>query len=68
MAPKLASCDVFGMLLKYALSTYGGFGGGEKPILAGVMVSGIGLLSLLVSVTGGNMTRSWEEFTLCDAC
>ena len=68
MAPKLASCDVFGMLLKYGLSTEGGFGGDEKPILAGVLVSGIGLLSLLVSVTGGDMTRSWEEFALCDAC
>ena len=49
------------------LSTEGGFGGGEKPILAGVLVSGIGLLPLLVSVTGGDMTRSWEEFALCDA-
>ena len=57
MAPKLASCDVFGMLLKCGLSTEGGFGGGEKPILAGVLViSGIGLLSLLVSVSGGDMT------------
>ena len=66
MAPKLASCDVFGMLLKYGLSTEGGFGGGENLILAGVLVSG--LLSLLVSVTGGDMTCSWEEFALCDAC
>ena len=68
MAPKLASCDVFGMLLKYGLSTEGGLGGGEKLILAGVMESGIGLLSLLVSVTGGDMTHSWEEFVLCEAC
>ena len=65
MAPKLASCDV----LKYGLSTEGGFGGGEKPIVAGVLViSGIGLLSLLVSVSGGNMTCCWEEYVLCDAC
>ena len=68
MAPKLASCDVFGMLLKYGLPTEGGFGGGEKPILAGVLVNGIGLLSLLVSVTGGDMTHSCEEFVLCDVC
>ena len=68
MTPKLASCNVFGMLLKYGLSTEGGFGGGEKPNPAGVLVSGIGLLSLLVPVTGGNMTRCWEEFALCDAC
>ena len=30
MAPKLVSCDVFGMLLKYGRSTEGVFGGGEK--------------------------------------
>ena len=58
MVPKLASCDVFSMLLKYWLSTEGRFGGGEKPILADVLLSGIGLLSLLVSVTGGDMTSS----------
>ena len=57
MAPKLASCDAFGMLLKYGLSTNSAFGGGEKPNPAGVLVSGIGLLSLLVPVTGGDMTR-----------
>ena len=68
MAPKLASCNVFGMLLKYGVLTEGGFGGGEKPILAGVLVSGIGLLSLLVSMSGGHMTHCWEEFVLCDAC
>ena len=32
----LASCDVFGMLLKYGLSTESGFGGSETSILAGV--------------------------------
>ena len=55
MAPKLTSCDVFGMLVKYRLSTEGGFGGGEK--VNGVLVSGIVLLSLLVPVTCGDMTR-----------
>ena len=68
MAPKLTTCDVFGMLVKYGLSTEGGFGGGEKLNPAGVLVCGIGLLSILVPVTGGDMTRCWEEFALCDAC
>ena len=43
MAPKLTSCDVFGMLVKYRVSNEGGFGGGEKLNPAGVLVSGIGL-------------------------
>ena len=30
MALNLTSCDVFGMLLKYWLSTEGGFIGGER--------------------------------------
>ena len=30
MAPKLTSCDVFGKLVKYWLSTEGGFGGSEN--------------------------------------
>ena len=60
MAPKLISCDVFGMLLKYGLSAAGGFGGGEKLNPAGVLVSGIGLLSLLVP--GGDITRCCGEF------
>ena len=68
MAPKLTPCDVFGMLVKYRLSTEGGFGGGEKLNPAGVLVSGMGLLSLLVPVTGGDITRCWEEFALCDDC
>ena len=36
----------------------------------GVLVTGGGLLSLLVSValTGGDMTRCREEVVLCDAC
>ena len=68
--PKLTSCDVLGMLVKYGLSTDGGFGGGEKVNPAGVLVSGIGLLSLLVPVpvTGGDMTCCWEEVVFCDAC
>ena len=59
MAPKLTSCDVFDMLLKYWLSTEGGFGGGENVNPVGVLVSGVGLLSLLVpvAVTGGDMIR-----------
>ena len=61
MAPKLTSCDVFGML-KYGLSTEGGFVRGDKVNAAGVLVSGIRLLSLLVPVTGGDMTSCWEEF------
>ena len=68
MAPKLTYCDVFGMLVKYRLSTEGGFGGGEKVNPVGVLISGIVLLSLLVPVTGGDMTCCWEEYALCDAC
>ena len=30
MAPKLTSCDMFGILLKYVLSTEGGFVAAEK--------------------------------------
>ena len=69
MAPKLTSCDMFGMFLKYWLSTEGGFVCGEKVNLVGVLVVG-GLLWLLVSVavTGGDMTRSWEEVVLCEVC
>ena len=40
MAPKLTSCDVFGMLLKYWLSTEGGFVGDEWVNPVGVLVSG----------------------------
>ena len=36
MAPKLTSCDVFGMSLKYWLSTEGGFVGGESVNPVGV--------------------------------
>ena len=68
MAPKLTSSDVFGMLVKYGLSTDGGFGGGEKLNPAGMLVSGTGLLSLLQPVASGNITRCWEEFALCDDC
>ena len=48
MAPKLTSCDVFCMLLKYWLSTEGGFGGGENVNPVGVLV---------VPVAGGDITR-----------
>ena len=30
MAPKLTSCGVFGILVKYRLSSEGGFGDGKK--------------------------------------
>ena len=56
------------MLVKYRLSTEGGFRGGENVNPVGVLVSGVGLLSLLVllPVTGGDMTHCWEEVVLCD--
>ena len=62
MAPKLTSWDVFGMLVKYWLSTEDGFGGDEKVNPVGVLVNGGGLLWLLVSVAVmvGDMTHSWE--------
>ena len=40
MAPKLTSCDVFGMLLTYWLSTKIGFIGGERVNPVGVLVNG----------------------------
>ena len=62
MALKLTSCNMFGMLLKYWLSTEGGFGGGERVNPVDLLVSGW-LLWRLVSgiVAGGGMTYS------CDA-
>ena len=65
MAPKLTSCDVFRMLLKYWLSTEGGFVVGERVNPVG------GLLWRLVSgvVAGGDVTRSSDiEAVLCDVC
>ena len=56
MAPKLTSYDLFGILLKYWLSTEGGFVGGEKEDPAGILVS------------GGDMTCCCEEVVLCEAC
>ena len=69
MAPKLTSFDMFGMLLKYWLSTEGGFVGGERVNSVGVLVSG-GLPWHLMSgiVTDGDMTRSCDEVVLCDVC
>ena len=70
MAPKLTSCDMFGMLLKYWLSTEGGFVGGERVNPVGVLVSG-GLLWRLDSgvVVGVDMTRSCDvEAVLCEVC
>ena len=40
MAPKLTSCDVFSILVKYGLPTEGGFGGGENVNPVGVLVLG----------------------------
>ena len=40
MVPKLTSCDMFGMLLKYWLSIEGGFVGGERVNPVGVLVIG----------------------------
>ena len=37
MTPKRTSCGVFGMLLKYWLSTEGGFIGGERVNPVGVL-------------------------------
>ena len=67
MAPKLISCDMFGMLLKYWLST--GLVGGERVNPVGVLVSG-GLPWHLMSgvVVGGDMTHSCDEVALCDVC
>ena len=69
MAPKLTSYDVFRMLLKYWLSTEGGFVGGERVNPVGVLVSG-GLPWHLISgvVMGGDMTHSCDEVVLCDIC
>ena len=70
MAPTLTSCDVFGMLLKYWLSTEGGFVGGERVNPVGVLVSG-GLPWHLMSgiLAGGDMTHSCDdEAVLCDIC
>ena len=41
MAQKLTSCDMFRMLLKYWLSTEGGFVGGERVNPVGVLVNGM---------------------------
>ena len=67
MAPKLISCDVFRMLLKYWLSTESRFVGGEGVNPVGVLVSG-GLPWCLISgiVAGGDMTCSCDEVALCD--
>ena len=66
MAPKLTSCDMFGMLLKYWLSTEGGFVGDERVIPVGVLLSGGLLWHLMSVVTGGDMTHSCDEVVLCD--
>ena len=40
MGLKLTSCGLFGILLKYWLSTEGGFVGGDTVNPVGVLVSG----------------------------
>ena len=69
MVPKLTSCDVFGMLLKYWLSTEAGFVVGERVNPVGVLVNG-GLLHLVSGVVaGGDVTCSCDvEAVLCDVC
>ena len=42
MAPKLTSCDVVCMLVKYWLSTEGGFGGSENVNAVGVLLVLVG--------------------------
>ena len=64
MAPKLTSCDVLGMWLKYWLSTEGGFVGGERLNLVGVLVWH--LVSLLI--TGGCDVLGFCEATRYDVC
>ena len=48
------------MLVKSQLSTEGGFGSGENVNPVGVLVSGVGLLSLPVPVSFGDMTCCWR--------
>ena len=70
MAPILTFYDVFGMLLKYWLSTEGGFISGERVNPVGMLVSG-GLPWRLMSgvVMSGDVTHSCDdEVVLCDIC
>ena len=62
MAPKLTSCDMFGMLRKYWLSTEGRFVGGERVNAVGVLVNG-GLPWHLMPgvVAGGDTTCSCDD-------
>ena len=68
MVLRLTSCDMFGMLLKYWLSTEGGFVSGERLNPVGVLVTGRlpwRLMSGIVVVS--DMTRSCDdEAVLCD--
>ena len=58
------------MLLKYWLSTEGGFVGGERVNPVGVLVSGGLPWHLMFGiVAGGDMTCSCDdEAVLCDVC
>ena len=61
MVPKLTSCDVFGMLLKYWLSIEGGFIVGERVNPVGVLVSG-----LLSGIVAGDITCTCDvKAVLC---
>ena len=67
MAQKLTSCDMFGMLLKYWLSTEGGFIGGQRVNPVGMLVSGELPWHLMSGVLAdGDMTCSCDEVVLCD--
>ena len=70
MAQKRTSCGVFGMLLKYWLSTKGGFIGSERENPVGMLVSSLLPWHLMFGiVVGGDMTRSCdEEAVICDVC
>ena len=70
MVPKLIFYDVFGMLLKYWLSTEGGYVVGERVNPVGVLIR-VGLLWHLDSgvAAGGDVGRSCDvEAVLCDVC
>ena len=66
MAQKLTSCDMFGMLLKYWLSTEGGFVGGERLNRVGVLVSGGLPWHLMSGILAGEVVLCY--ICCCDVC
>ena len=70
MVLKLTCCDLFGMLLKYWLSTEGGFAVGERVNPVGVLPSSTLLWRLVSGVAVGvDINRSCDfEAVLCDVC